>query len=68
MRGQNSAIKPAAAWIPEPAADRLEATRRFWEARMEKQLTREEVRQIVENFTGFFALLAQWDATTGPQR
>jgi hypothetical protein len=64
MWAQSNTGKAAVAGNPEPAADRLEARRQFWEARIGRQLTLEDAREIVENLHGFFRLLAQWDATT----
>jgi hypothetical protein len=64
MRAQRNAGNVAVEGLPEPAAVHVEATRHFWETRLEKELAREDARQIVENITGFFRLLAQWDATT----
>ena len=31
-----------------------------WQPRAERDLSREDARQIVENVTGFFAILAEW--------
>ena len=45
----------------------------FWQPRKAGALTGEDARQIVENVTGFFRVLMEWDAadrravgTTGP--
>lgn len=44
-----------------PARDRLlERTRAVWQPRLGRDLSREDARQITENVTGFFALLAEW--------
>ena len=40
--------------------DLVQYTREVWEPRLGRDLTSEDVRQITENLTGFFALLAQW--------
>lgn len=45
----------------ENAADEQERTRTFWKARRSQGLTAEEAREIEENVTGFFEVLAQWD-------
>ncbi|WP_187331205.1 MULTISPECIES: hypothetical protein [unclassified Mesorhizobium] len=38
----------------------LDRTAQLFEQRTGRQLTREDARQIVENVTGFFRLLAEW--------
>lgn len=35
-------------------------TREVWGTRLERDLSREDAREIVENTTGFFTLLAEW--------
>lgn len=40
----------------------LEETVRFWQPRYSRPLTHEDGRQIVENVTGFFAVLQGWAA------
>lgn len=35
-------------------------TRQVWQLRMGRDLSREDARQIAENITGFFAILAEW--------
>ena len=39
---------------------------RVWQPRLGRNLSREEVREITENLTGFFALLAEWSRAEGP--
>lgn len=39
----------------------LERTARLFEARMERPLSTEDARQIVDNLGGFFRILAEWD-------
>lgn len=47
--------------LPHPANDNLIGrTRRVWQPRLGRDLSGEDVRQITENVTGFFALLAEW--------
>jgi hypothetical protein len=41
----------------------LETTIRLFEKRTGRTLTKEDARQIVENLTGFFQVLAEWDRT-----
>lgn len=31
-----------------------------WESRLDRNVSREEARQIIENLTGFFSVLAEW--------
>ena len=38
----------------------LERTKQFWQARAQKALSDEDVRQIIENMTGFFKVLKEW--------
>jgi hypothetical protein len=46
--------------------DFLDETIAFWQPRYgDRQLIREDARQIVENHTGFFRLLAGWDSEAG---
>ncbi len=40
----------------------LQETVEFWQPRTARKLTREDARQMVENVTGFFQVLAEWDA------
>jgi hypothetical protein len=38
----------------------IDRTRRVWQPRTGHNLTDEDARQITENITGFFAVLAEW--------
>jgi hypothetical protein len=38
----------------------LDATIEFWQTSAGRNLTHEDAREIVENMTGFFAVLRQW--------
>lgn len=40
--------------------DLVGATIAVWQPRAARELSREDARQIVENITGFFAILAEW--------
>ena len=40
----------------------LDKTITFWQPRTTRKLTREDARQMIENATGFFRVLAEWDA------
>lgn len=43
----------------------LEEGRRFWQTQYGCEQGREDLRQIVENTTGFFDLLRRWDRLAG---
>jgi hypothetical protein len=45
----------------------LEKTIRVWQPLSEKQLTEEDAREIVENLTGFFSLLGEWERENGKE-
>jgi hypothetical protein len=38
----------------------IDQTLEFWQARSSKTLTREDAREIIENVTGFFQILQEW--------
>jgi hypothetical protein len=44
----------------EPA-DFIEQTVAIWQKRTDRRLTREDGREIIENMTGFFSVLQEWD-------
>lgn len=58
-----SSVKPSSA-----ANDNLiDRTIELWQPRLRRELNPEDARQIVENVTGFFSILAEWsrgEATT----
>lgn len=35
----------------------------FWQSQTERELKREDARQIAENLSGFFQVLSEWDTT-----
>ena len=39
----------------------IQQTLDFWQPRTPQTLTREDARQIVENLTGFFRILLEWE-------
>lgn len=56
--------KPASARSVDtrPAAGALlDETIAIWQPRASRRLTREDARQIIENMTGFFNVLRDWD-------
>jgi hypothetical protein len=42
-------------------AEFLDETIAIWQPRTTRQLNREDAREIVENITGFFSILHEWD-------
>jgi hypothetical protein len=38
----------------------VDRTRQLWQPRLGRDPSREDVRQIAENVTGFFNILAEW--------
>jgi hypothetical protein len=38
----------------------IDRTREVWKPRLGRDLSREDARQIAENVTGFFSILAEW--------
>jgi len=39
----------------------LDETIKFWQPRMQRELSQEDARQITENINGFYRLLLEWD-------
>ena len=39
-------------------------TAAFWEKRLGRSVSHEEARVMIENVTGYFSLLARWDAAS----
>lgn len=46
--------------------DLIRRTREVWQPRLGRDLSREDTRQIVENMTGFFSVLAGWSRVELP--
>jgi hypothetical protein len=44
-----------------PDQDFNQLTRDFWQPRTSRHLTEEDAREMAENMSGFFRLLAEWD-------
>ncbi len=58
-----SSVKPS-----DAANDNLIArTIETWQPRLDYELSREDARQIVENVTGFFSILAEWARAEIPE-
>jgi hypothetical protein len=43
-----------------PTRDYIEATRTFWQPYAERELTREDAREMAHNLIGFFTVLREW--------
>jgi hypothetical protein len=53
--------------LSHPANDNLiDQTLKVWKPRLGRDLSREDARQIAENVTGFFAILAEWSGAEIP--
>lgn len=46
---------------PNGRGDFIDQTLATWQPRAKRQLTREDGREIIENMTGFFRVLLEWD-------
>ena len=44
----------------------IDRTHKVWQPRIGRNLTNEDARQISENVTGFFAILAEWSRVEMP--
>ena len=44
----------------------LDRTRKVWQPRIGRDLTDEDARQIADDVTGFFSLLAEWARAETP--
>jgi hypothetical protein len=53
-------VKRSHAANDNPKDALIERARHVWQPRLGRDLSREDVRQIAENVTGFFAILAEW--------
>ena len=49
-----------------PKDDLIRRTRDVWQPRLGRALIREDARQITENMTGFFSVLAEWSRAELP--
>ncbi len=45
----------------------IDRTIETWQPLAERDLSREDARQIVENVTGFFSILAEWSREERPE-
>ena len=44
----------------------IDRTRQVWQPRLGRDISSEDARQIAENVTGFFAILAEWSRAEMP--
>ncbi len=44
----------------------IDRTREVWRPRLGRGLSREDAREIAENVTGFFSILAEWSRAEMP--
>jgi len=58
-----SSVKPSHVANDHNLIDRA---RTVWQPRLGRDLSREDARQIAENVTGFFAVLAEWSRAETP--
>jgi hypothetical protein len=49
-----------------PVEKLIDRIHRIWQPRLGHYLSREDAREIVENLTGFFGLLAEWSRAEMP--
>ena len=59
-------MKPSHAANDNLIDELIGRTRQVWQPRLARDLSPEAARQIVENVTGFFALLAEWSRAETP--
>ena len=61
-----SSVKPSHAANDNLKDDLIRRTREVWQPRLGRDLSREDARQIAENVTGFFSVLAEWSRAEMP--
>jgi hypothetical protein len=52
---------PAACAPRSETSDFIDQTIAIWQKRTERKLTREDGREIIENISGFFSILQEWE-------
>ena len=57
-----SSVKPSRAANDNP----IDRIGQVWQSRLGRDLSREDTRQIAENVTGFFKILAEWALAEAP--
>jgi hypothetical protein len=53
-------VKPSHAETQRLKNDLIGRTRQVWQARLGRDLSQEDARQIAANLAGFFSVLAEW--------
>jgi hypothetical protein len=63
-KGATAAARcPRQPWTPVSSnSPFIDETLAYWQPRSRRALTREDARQIIENVSGFFSILLEWDA------
>jgi len=46
--------------MQRPSQEIIERTKKLWQTLASRTLTDEDAREIIENITGFFQVLAEW--------
>ena len=59
-------MKPSHAINDNQQKELIGRTRHVWQPRLGRDLSREDARQIAENVTGFFSVLAEWSRAEIP--
>jgi hypothetical protein len=59
-------VKPSHAANENLKDELIGRTRQVWQPRIGRDLSHEDARQIAENVSGFFALLAEWSRMAMP--
>jgi hypothetical protein len=57
---QSPALQDKRTAEDRPNRDYLETTRTFWQPYAERELTREDAREMAHNLIGFFTVLREW--------
>ena len=59
-------VKPSQLANDNLKDDLIRRTQEVWPPRLSRDLSREDARQIAENMTGFFSVLAEWSRAELP--
>jgi hypothetical protein len=59
-------VKPSHAANDSLKDELIGCTRQVWQQRLGRDLSREDARQIAENVTSFFSILAEWSRAEMP--
>jgi hypothetical protein len=61
-----SSVKPSQVANGNLKDDFIRHTRQVWQPRLGRDLSHEDARQIAENMSGFFSVLAEWSRAERP--